>query len=131
MHNFHKLDIWIEGVDLADTIYCITSSFPIEEKYGLSSQMQRAAVSIPSNIAEGSAKDSKIEFARFIGISLGSSFELETQVEIAHRRTYISTPQYYQLCTRIGSLQKRMYSFKQSLQKEPGTRNQEPGTKIK
>lgn len=118
MHNFHKLDIWIDGVDLADAIYCITSSFPIEERYGLSSQMQRAAVSIPSNIAEGSAKDSKIEFVRFIGVSLGSSFELETQIEIAHRRAYISTPQYYQLCTKIGSLQKRMYSFKQNLLSE-------------
>ena len=116
MHNFRKLDIWSDSVALADTIYTVTEDFPRQEIYGLASQMQRAAVSIPSNIAEGSGKCSDKDFARFLGISLGSLFELETQVEIAHRRGYIGTPIYYTLNTTITSLQKRVFMFRQSIE---------------
>ena len=113
MHNFRKLDIWIDGVDLADRVYTLTDSFPRQEVYGLSSQMQRAAVSVPSNIAEGSGKDSDADFSRFLAIALGSLFELETQVEIAYRRAYLSSENYYSLRTHIESLQKRIYNFRQ------------------
>ena len=112
MHNFRKLDTWLDGVELADTIYTLTASFPKTEIYGLSSQMQRAAVSVPSNIAEGSGKGSDRDFARFVSISLGSLFELETQIEIAYRRGYISTENYYALRPRIESLQKRIYNLR-------------------
>ena len=112
MHNFRKLDTWLDGVELADTIYTLTASFPKTEIYGLSSQMQRAAVSVPSNIAEGSGKGSNRDFARFLSISLGSLFELETQIEIAYRRGYISTENYYALRPRIESLQKRIYNLR-------------------
>ena len=112
MHNFRKLDTWLDGVELADTIYTLTASFPKSEVYGLSSQMQRAAVSVPSNIAEGSGKGSDRDFARFVSISLGSLFELETQIEIAYRRGYISTENYYALCPKIESLQKRIYNLR-------------------
>ncbi|MGM9831024.1 MAG: four helix bundle protein [Paludibacteraceae bacterium] len=115
MHNFRKLDIWIDGMDLADTIYSVTESFPRHEVYGLSSQMQRAAVSVPSNIAEGSGKGSDKDFSRFLGIALGSLYELETQVLIASRRGYIDTAQSYELTTKIGSLQKRVYAFRHNL----------------
>jgi len=115
MHNFRKLDIWIDSVELADTIYTVTERYPRQEVYGISSQMQRAAVSIPSNIAEGSGKGSNRDFARFLSISLGSLFELETQVVISHRRGYFDDPQYYALLTTIESLQKRIYSFRQSI----------------
>lgn len=115
MHNFRKLDTWLDGVELADTIYTLTASFPKTEIYGLSSQMQRAAVSVPSNIAEGSGKGSDRDFARFVSISLGSLFELETQVEIAYRRGYISTENYYALRPRIESLQKRIYNLREHL----------------
>ena len=112
MHNFRKLDIWIDGVELADMVYGQTEAFPRPEVYGLVSQMQRAAVSIPSNIAEGAGKDSDADFARFLSIlSLGSLYELETQVEIAYRRAYLSTENYYSLCTHIESLQKRIYNL--------------------
>ena len=77
--------------------------------------MQRAAVSVPSNIAEGSAKDSTKEVAHFLGIALGSLFELETQIEIVHNRGYIDEEQYYLLLTKVQSLQKRVYTFKQKL----------------
>lgn len=115
MHNFRKLDTWLDGVELADTIYTLTASFPKTEIYGLSSQMQRAAVSVPSNIAEGSGKGSDRDFARFVSISLGSLFELETQIEIAYRRGYISTEYYYALRPRIESLQKRIYNLREHL----------------
>jgi len=115
MHNFRKLDIWIDSVDLADMVYHITDSFPRMEMYGLSSQMQRAAVSVPSNIAEGSGKDSDADFSRFLAIALGSLYELETQVEIAYRRTYLSSENYYFLRTHIESLQKRIYNFRQHI----------------
>ena len=111
MHNFRKLEIWIDGIELADTIYTLTDSFPKSEVYGLVSQMQRAAVSVPSNIAEGAGKDSEKDFARFLSISLGSLFELETQVEIAYRRGYIDSPNYYSVLPRIESLQKRIYNL--------------------
>ena len=112
MHNFRKLDTWLDGVELADTIYTLTASFPKTEIYGLSSQMQRAAVSVPSNIAEGSGKGSDRDFARFVSISLGSLFELETQIEIAYRRGYISTEAYYALRPKVESLQKRIYNLR-------------------
>ena len=115
MHNFRKLDIWADAIELADRVYALTETFPHSETYGLSSQMQRAAVSVPSNIAEGAGKDSDADFSRFLAIALGSLYELETQVEIAHRRAYISTENYYPILTHIESLQKRVYNFRQHI----------------
>ncbi len=88
--HYRELLVWQKGIDLADGIYAITSAFPKEELYGLAAQMRRAAVSIPSNIAEGCARNSTKEFIRFIYISKGSLAELETQVFIAEKRKYIS-----------------------------------------
>lgn len=118
MHNFRKLDIWQDSVELADMVYTLTDAFPRPEVYGLASQMQRAAVSVPSNIAEGSGKDSDRDFARFLVIALGSLYELETQVEIAYRRAYLTTENYYSLRTHIESLQKRVYNFRVHIFKE-------------
>lgn len=115
MHNFRKLDIWFDSVELADTVYRLTDAFPRSEVYGLASQMQRAAVSVPSNIAEGAGKDSDADFARFLAIALGSLYELETHVEIAHRRAYLTIENYYSVLTHIESLQKRVYNFRQHL----------------
>ncbi len=112
-HNHKKLDIWIDGMTLVDDIYNITTSFPKFEIYGLASQMQRAAVSIPSNIAEGAGKGSDKEFAHFLGHALGSLFELETQVLIAIRRQYIA--EETNLLENILSLQKRVRVFKDKL----------------
>ncbi|MBQ0154317.1 MAG: four helix bundle protein [Bacteroidales bacterium] len=115
MHNFHNLQIWTDAIALTDMIYHITQSFPAEERFGLISQMQRAAVSIPSNIAEGSGRDSNKDFIHFLNISLGSSYELETQVIIAERRAYITAEQAQSICTCIASLQKRIQTFKQHI----------------
>ena len=80
MRDFRKLDIWIESRKLVKDIYLLTNQLPNTEKFGLISQMNRCSISIPSNIAEGCAKDSQKDFIRFLQISLGSAFELETQM---------------------------------------------------
>ena len=80
MRNFKELEVWKESRILAKDIYKLTGDLPEDEKYGLVSQIRRCVISIPSNIAEGSAKDSQKDFLRYLQISLGSSFELETQL---------------------------------------------------
>lgn len=80
MRDFRKLDIWGKGILLVKEVYQISVKLPSDEKYGLKSQICRAAVSIPSNIAEGASRNSEMEFKRFLEIAIGSSFELETQL---------------------------------------------------
>jgi four helix bundle protein len=90
----HKnLDVWQLSVSLATYVYKITEIFPKSEIYGLTSQMRRAAVSIPSNIAEGAARSSNKEFAQFLNIAGGSLSELDTQIEIAYNLKYIEIEQ--------------------------------------
>lgn len=90
MKSHKDLTVYKISIDLVVAVYNLTKSFPIEEKFGLTSQVRRAAVSIPSNIAEGAARNSKKEFIRFLYISLGSLAEVETQLEIAGRLKFIS-----------------------------------------
>ncbi len=115
MHNFRKLQIWIDGMNLVDDIYNATDKFPKHELFGLASQMQRSATSVPSNIAEGSGKSSNKDFARFLSISVGSLFELETQVLIAERRGYIDNSQSQDLQNKIIRLEKMINTFKEKL----------------
>ncbi len=82
MRNFRKLDIWAQGIEIVKMIYQIANKLPKEEAYGLRSQITRASVSVPSNIAEGSSRNSDKEFKRFLEIAIGSLFELETQLII-------------------------------------------------
>ena|SRR5690606_3449150 len=86
--NHKELDVWKKSMDLVEAVYALTAKFPKEERYGLASQMQRAAVSIPSNIAEGTARKSNKELLQFISIAMGSAAELETQYLIAIRLCY-------------------------------------------
>ena len=88
-HNFKKLLIWQMGMEVSKVILVITESFPISEKYGLKSQMDRCCISTPSNIAEGSSRTNK-SFSHFLDIALGSSFELQTQILLANHRNYLS-----------------------------------------
>jgi four helix bundle protein len=87
--SYRDLEVWRLGLDLVETIYRCTAEFPKSETYGLSAQMRRAAVSIPSNIAEGQARSSSKEFLHFLSIALGSLAELETQIELANRLGYM------------------------------------------
>ncbi len=79
MRDFRNLEIWRNGIELVKQVYQITGLLPTEEKFGLKSQINRVAISIPSNIAEGCSRNSDIEFKRFLEIAMGSLFELETQ----------------------------------------------------
>jgi four helix bundle protein len=90
MINFREFEFWKRSKQLAVDIYFLTKDFPNNEQYGLTSQIRRCAVSIPSNIAEGSSRASKKDFARFLEYSIGSAHELETQIEIAYEVNYIS-----------------------------------------
>jgi len=89
MKSHKDLDVWNKAMELTENIYSLSAGFPKEEKYGLISQIRRAAVSIPSNIAEGTARNSKKEFIQFLYIALGSVSEIETQLLLAHRLKYI------------------------------------------
>ena len=90
MQDYHKLTVWTKSLDLVKDIYQITTAFPKTESYGLSNQIQRAAVSIPSNIAEGSSRYSKNDYIRFFEIAFGSAYEVETQLRISKELHYIS-----------------------------------------
>ncbi len=89
MRDFRKLEIWKNGISIVKHVYHLTDKFPKEEKYGLKSQITRAAVSIPSNIAEGCSRNSEIEFKRFLEIALGSLFEVETQLIISQELQFL------------------------------------------
>jgi four helix bundle protein len=91
MKAHHKLNVWQRAIDLVTDIYKLTEEFPKEEIYGLTSQMRRAAVSIPSNIAEGAARGSKAEFRKFLAIAQGSISELETQIIISSKLGFCTT----------------------------------------
>jgi four helix bundle protein len=89
MHNFKELKVWQEAMSLAKDVFVITRNFPSEEKFGLTSQINRCSVSVPSNIAEGAGRQSDKEFNQFLNIALGSSYELETQLLLSNDFNYI------------------------------------------
>lgn len=104
-------------MDIAILVYRFTALFPKEEKFGLISQIQRCAVSIASNIAEGSGRVSKKEFQHFISISMGSCFELETQMILAYKFNYITEIQLHEFTDLIATLQKMTFGLYNSLEK--------------
>lgn len=116
-HNYKNLDIWRLGIEIANDISDILITFPKHELFGLGSQMSRSSVSMPSNIAEGSARSEK-SFLVFLNYSLGSSFELETQLHIAKYRKYISAENSIQLEKKIAQWQKMTRGFQKRLEEE-------------
>ena len=111
-----KLEVWQKSMDLAVETYRITGAFPKEEMYSLTSQIRRCAISIPSNIAEGSARGSQKEFIRFLYISLGSAAELSTQLNLAQRIGYVKTPD--SLLDKLESIQKMLNALISSLKRK-------------
>ena len=89
-HNYKELEVWKRAMSIAKSIYTLTKKFPIDEKFGLTSQIQRAAVSIASNIAEGAGRGTDKDFVHFLNIALGSAFEVETQVLLSLDLGYLS-----------------------------------------
>ncbi len=117
MHNFKELKVWKAGIELTKVIFQVTRSFPAEERYGLTSQIIRSAISIPSNIAEGCGRISNKDFKHFLTIALGSSFELETQIIIAKEFNYVSEDELNGISSQIIEIQKMIYGLQKSLDK--------------
>ncbi|MHC4072808.1 MAG: four helix bundle protein [Planctomycetota bacterium] len=109
--SFQDLRIWQKGIQLVENVYAVSRSFPKEERYGLQSQLRRAAVSIPSNIAEGFARLHNKEYRNFLYISLGSCAELTTQIIIASRLKYIEGTEADALMTEIDRISKMTMSL--------------------
>lgn len=116
MHNFKELKVWQKAVDLAVKIYTVTKSFPQEEKFGLVSQMRRAGVSVPSNIAEGCAKTSTKSFMNSLEVSLGESFELETQMIISERVGILNPEIAREMDSDLLEVQRMIMGLKNSLE---------------
>ena len=115
MHNYQELKVWKKAVDLATRMYEITNEFPNKEAYGLTSQIRRSAISIASNIAEGAGRNSNKDFNKFLGISYGSSCELDTQVIIAFKVNLIDETKLKSIQKDILEIQKMNWSLKKSL----------------
>lgn len=115
INSYRDLLVWQKGLELAYLLYEITRSFPQEEKFGLTSQIRRAAVSIPSNIAEGQARYGKKEFIRYLYIAKGSLAELDTQCLIARELGYVEEPQIKPILLQIDELQRMLYSLIEKL----------------
>lgn len=117
MRNFKELKIWQKGFQIAIKSFKLISTFPKEEKYGISSQVTKAAVSIPSNVAEGSSRSSEKDYNRFVEISLGPTFELETQLLIAEAVNYGDKELRNEMLKDIDEEQKMLISFMNKLNK--------------
>jgi len=115
MRDFRKIQVWERSHRFTLQVYKITSSFPKDELYGLTSQMRRAAVSIPSNIAEGCGRDIQAELARFIHIAGGSASELEYQLILAHDLGYINKDLYPELNSEINEIKRMLNGFEKAV----------------
>ncbi len=115
IRSFRDLRVWQGGIKLVRDVYDVTSRFPRNETYGLASQMQRAAVSVPSNIAEGHSRESTKEYLQHLSIAQASLAELETQLEIAKILKYISEDHAHQLIEKISSLGRQLFALRNAL----------------
>src|ERR1051325_5874518 len=115
MFNFEKLETWQEAINFADMIYGVTRNFPDQERFGLTNQMRRAAVSISANLAEGSSRSSRPDFARFVEIASGSLFEVVSQSFIGKRQGFLSELQFQQLYTAAEKQGRMLSGLRHSL----------------
>ncbi|MDB5086011.1 MAG: hypothetical protein JWR09_5 [Mucilaginibacter sp.] len=115
MHNLKELKIWNKAIDLTVDVYKATANFPSDERFGLTSQSRRSAVSIPSNIAEGAGRNSNKEFNNFLGIANGSSYELQTQLVISNKLNLLSNDLLDDLLKQIDEVQKMTFAFQKML----------------
>ncbi|MDT0617985.1 four helix bundle protein [Salinisphaera sp. P385] len=97
-HRYEELTVWQKSMQMAENTYALTTSFPEQERFGLAAQLQRSAVSVASNIAEGQGRLSKAEFKRFLGIARGSINEAGTQMALAYRLHYVDDLKYREFC---------------------------------
>jgi four helix bundle protein len=112
MKTHHDLDVWKKSIDFVTSVYKITESYPKTEIYGLTNQIRRAVVSIPSNIAEGAGRTSLKEFAQFLSIALGSVAEVETQLIVSRNLNYIHDQSFEELISELVSIRKMIIGLK-------------------
>ena len=115
MFRFEKLDVWQKSVVFADLVYNVTRRFPSDERYGLTSQLRRAAVSISSNIAEGSGRSSDKDFAHFVQIAYGSVMEVVSQIHIAKRQTILAEESFQDLYSQANEISRMLSGLRSSL----------------
>ncbi len=111
--HYHELIVWQKAMELADEVYALARCLPKEELFALSDQMRRAAVSVPSNIAEGHGRQTEKEFKQFLSIAKGSVYEIETQITICLRQRFLSEEQAFSalsLCDEVGKMLTRLFS---------------------
>ena len=120
--SFRELRVWQLGMDLAERIYILTDSFPKSETYGITSQIRRSAVSIPSNLAEGHGRNSTKEFLQFIAISFGSICELETQILLSYRLKYINKDDLETILALLTETSKTIRGLQKALKAKLGDR---------
>jgi len=112
---FEELAVWRKAVDFASFVYKTTDSFPADERYGLVSQMRRAAISVSSNLAEGTSRNSRLDFARFVEIAYGSLLEVLSQATVAKELGYLEAQRYQDLRTMVGELARMLSGLRSSL----------------
>jgi len=123
MHNFEKLKIWQKAMDIASDIYKISLLLPQDEKFNLIHQIKKCAVSIPSNIAEGSGRNSNKEFIQFLGIANGSTFELITQLILAKKLNLIDEEIIQPIINQLVEVSNMNFSFQKSLKNDTKENN--------
>ena len=116
MHKLEDLKIWNKAMDVAEKTYLLSANFPSEEKYGLTSQVRRSAISVPSNIAEGAGRNTKGEFKNFLGVANGSSYELFTQLILSYRLNLVDKTSVQPLLNEVVEVQKMNYALIKSLE---------------
>jgi four helix bundle protein len=115
MFNFEKLDTWNEAIAFADSVYQLTRRFPPEERFGLTNQMRRAAVSISSNLAEGCSRSSRADYARFVEIATGSVFEVVSQATIGRNQGFLDQSGYQQVYDAAEKQSRMLSGLRKSL----------------
>jgi four helix bundle protein len=115
MFNFEKLDVWHKAIALADRVYELTGNFPADERFGLTNQMRRAAVSVSSNIAEGASRSSKTDYARFLEVAAGSLFEVVSQATLARRREYLTGEHHAEIYLAAEELSRMLSGLRASI----------------
>lgn len=118
MRPHDKLDVWKKSIDFVVAVYKATERFPKEEKFGLTSQLRRAAISIPANLAEGAGRRSDREFAHFLSNSQGSASEVDTELFIAHRLNYLVSDEFSHLRTSLDEIGRMLTGLSQHVQQK-------------
>ncbi|MBA3712112.1 MAG: four helix bundle protein [Pyrinomonadaceae bacterium] len=123
MRPHEKLDVWNKAIDFVIAVYKATESFPKDERFDLTSQIRRAAVSVPANIAEGAARQYPKEFMQFLSNAQGSASELETELLIAHRLGYLQEDVYLEMRATLDSIGRMIVGLSQHLKRKEVERN--------